>query len=259
MMNIKLYQINAQRDSKNIAFTSYDSMESFAGRTGVDSSIYDLVFSGKVECKTIEGVYTMFNINHPEGYKGRSMSVSDILEVTDEYTGLRQFFYCEPFGFKKVDFSPELVRNSENPDGKKGVTVLLIKAGQPPEKTEIDGSLLSMQKLVGGYIEVYMPFDDDVAIICNDEGKVNGLPLNRAIYEDMSEDNPSGERKIQEIIAGDFFLGYYPDNSENIVSLPDNLCDKYTEIFKVPEKFYRNIYGEIGVSKVNPTRDTEAR
>ena len=30
--------------------------------------------------------------------------------------------------------------------------------------------------------EEYMPFDDDVAIICNEEGKMRGLPLNRAVY-----------------------------------------------------------------------------
>ena len=39
-----------------------------------------------------------------------------------------------------------------------------------------------MQSLVEGDIEEYMPFEDEVAIICNDEGKMNGLPLNRAVY-----------------------------------------------------------------------------
>lgn len=29
-----------------------------------------------------------------------------------------------------------------------------------------------------------MPFEDEVAIICNDEGKMNGLPLNRAVYSE---------------------------------------------------------------------------
>ena len=47
---------------------------------------------------------------------------------------------------------------------------------------EIDDTLEAMQKVVGGDIEKYMPFDDDVAIICNEEGKVNGLPPNRAVY-----------------------------------------------------------------------------
>lgn len=41
-----------------------------------------------------------------------------------------------------------------------------------------------MQETVGGYIEEYMPFDDEVAIICNEEGKMNGAELNRAIYSE---------------------------------------------------------------------------
>ena len=41
-----------------------------------------------------------------------------------------------------------------------------------------------MQSLVEGDIEEYMPFEDEVAIICNDEGKMNGLPLNRAVYSE---------------------------------------------------------------------------
>ena len=47
---------------------------------------------------------------------------------------------------------------------------------------EIDDTLEAMQGVVGGDIEEYMPFEDEVAIICNEEGKVNGLTPNRAIY-----------------------------------------------------------------------------
>ena len=51
---------------------------------------------------------------------------------------------------------------------------------------KIDGMLTleAMQSLVEGDIEEYMPFEDEVAIICNEEGKMNGLPLNRAVYSE---------------------------------------------------------------------------
>ena len=39
-----------------------------------------------------------------------------------------------------------------------------------------------MQAVVGGNIEEYMPFEDEVAIVCHEEGKLIGLPPNRAIY-----------------------------------------------------------------------------
>lgn len=62
------------------------------------------------------------------------------------------------------------------------ISVLLIEPNKYPKMIEIDDTLEAMQQVVGGDIEEYMPFDDEVAIICNEEGKVNGLPPNRAVY-----------------------------------------------------------------------------
>lgn len=64
------------------------------------------------------------------------------------------------------------------------ISVVLVEPNKYPKVVEIEDTLEAMQKIVGGCIEQYMPFDDEVAIICNDEGKLNGLPLNRAIYSE---------------------------------------------------------------------------
>ena len=64
------------------------------------------------------------------------------------------------------------------------LSVLLIEPGKTPKMIKIDDSLEAMQALVRGPIEVFSPFDNDVVIICNEEGKMSGLPLNRAIYAD---------------------------------------------------------------------------
>ena len=61
--------------------------------------------------------------------------------------------------------------------------VLYIEPMKTPKIVEIDGDLESMQNLVGGYIEEYMPFDDEVAVICNEEGKIKNLDFNRGIYD----------------------------------------------------------------------------
>ena len=64
------------------------------------------------------------------------------------------------------------------------MTVLLIEPGKRPNRTEIDGSLEGMQKLVGGLIQAVYPFHDaEVALIVNDEGKLLGLPFNRALVD----------------------------------------------------------------------------
>lgn len=122
---------------------------------------------------------------------------------------------------------------------RENIVVLVVAPGEKPVLDTIDGSLESMQKIVGGYIEQYMPFEDEVAIICNEEGKINGLPLNRSIK------NENGE--IIDIIAGTFIICYAPFDSENFLSLPEELLCKYADLFDTPETFYRDALGRIWV------------
>lgn len=107
------------------------------------------------------------------------------------------------------------------------ITVLFIAAGEKPEVMSIEKELEDMQQLVGGFIEYY-PLED-AALICNEEGKNMGFPLNRAIYDDNGN--------LTEIIAGDFFICSAPENSDDFESLPENLIQKYKEQFRYPEKF----------------------
>jgi len=50
--------------------------------------------------------------------------------------------------------------------------VLKIELKKKPEIIEIEDNLETLQEAVDGYIEAYYPFDDNVAIICNEEGKM---------------------------------------------------------------------------------------
>ena len=102
------------------------------------------------------------------------------------------------------------------------INVLLIEPGKYPKQIEIEDTLEAMQETVGGYIEEYMPFDDEVAIVCNEEGKMNGAELNRAIYSD--------DKEILDIIAGKFFIAYAPIESESFLSMPKDLMKKYEDM-----------------------------
>lgn len=106
------------------------------------------------------------------------------------------------------------------------ITVLYIKVGERPILRKIEDNLEEMQNLVGGAIQYY-PFED-VAIICNRDGKDIGLSLNRAVYD-------NGE--LIEIIAGDFFICAAPADSDSFKDLPKEQVEKYKEQFKYPEKF----------------------
>ena len=82
-MKIKIYQVNMERDTDRVAFESLENLQAFHGSAEVDSSIYDKVYEGNVDCSGLEDVFQMFNLDHPEGYRGRSLSVSDVVEVVD--------------------------------------------------------------------------------------------------------------------------------------------------------------------------------
>jgi len=189
-MKIKIYQVNLDRDHDNVGFMGMEALQKLQGSTEINSAAYDSVFEGEVECKTLEDVYVMLNRSHPRGYKGRSLSVSDVVEIVSDEKLKPGFYFCDSFGFKEVSFEPDKTQKSErfcNLDEVETISVLLVQPGQYPKMVEIENNLESMQKVVGGDIEEYMPFSDEVAIICNEEGKVNGLPLNRAVYNEPIE------------------------------------------------------------------------
>ena len=106
-MEICIYQVDHKRDQNRVAFESMEHLEEYQGSSEIDSSIYDRVFEGNVECAGLEDVFQVFNLNPPEGYKGRSLSVSDVVEVIDD-NGDSTFHFCDSIGFKDVAFNPEL-------------------------------------------------------------------------------------------------------------------------------------------------------
>ena len=62
--------------------------------------------------------------------------------------------------------------------------VLVIEPHKKPYEKDVDHTLESLQGIVGGLIEpIYL---DDAAIIVNEEGKINGLPFNRALRDESS-------------------------------------------------------------------------
>ena len=111
------------------------------------------------------------------------------------------------------------------------MTVLYIQVGKKPQVIRIRHMLSEMQRLVGGTISSFTPFDDGSVIILNDTGKIDGLEFNRVVYDENGE--------IADIIAGDFFICYAPPDRPDFSSLPDELIQKYSELFKTPKAFIK--------------------
>ena len=181
MTEFSIYQINTDRDTANVCFIGMESLEKIKGTKDVNAAAYDRVYDGKVDCISLENIYQEFNVDHPADYKGRSLSVSDVVEIRESDTLEKGFFFVDSVGFKSISFDKSLCKEPEKATVNK-ISVLLIEPNKYPKMIEIDDTLEAMQTVVGGDIEEYMPFEDEVAIICNEEGKVNGLPPNRAVY-----------------------------------------------------------------------------
>lgn len=108
--------------------------------------------------------------------------------------------------------------------------VLIIEPLKEPYVKDIPNTLKAKQEIVGGLIQSIYPFDHpEIALICNDEGKLMGLPLNRALFDQ--------DGNIVDIICGTFFLCSAPSDSENFESLTDEQIEKYKNRFDAME-FY---------------------
>ena len=107
--------------------------------------------------------------------------------------------------------------------------VLMVQPGEIPHETDIESGLESLQAAVDGPIQAVYPYEDPVALICNEEGKLIGLPLNRALRDDIGE--------IYDIIAGNFLITGLGE--ESFSDLSPDLMEKYKEQFLAPESFVR--------------------
>lgn len=155
--------------------------------------------------------------------------------------------------------------------GKETMTVLLVEPEKYPRTVEIGTDLEDLQKVVGGYIEVTYPFEDNVGVIMNEEGKVNGLPLNRALRDD--------EGKIYDVVAGPFLVVGLTEESFGSLTLDQMV--KFEQQFHQPEMFvqmgkgimalpmrdetvkkldeHREHTAEKAAAKADPAKDTQKK
>ena len=107
------------------------------------------------------------------------------------------------------------------------IRVLIVEANKEPYQIRIEHTLKNLQRIVGGYIEI-LQLDYNTDLVCNDEGKINRLPLNRFIDYD--------------IIAGTFIIAGHKDSET--ISLSRKQIKKYKEIFRLNthQKYMRYLF-----------------
>lgn len=130
--------------------------------------------------------------------------------------------------FTGVEFGTQAEREIQQEQAPK-MDVLLIKPGMYPQAVQIGCELEDLQKAVGGDIEAVYPYEEPVALVMHDEGKMIGSELNRALRDQDGD--------IYDIIAGDFLVVGLGE--EDFSSLSPELMEKFEKQFHQPEMFVR--------------------
>lgn len=94
---------------------------------------------------------------------------------------------------------------------------IIKEVGQPPRIRDIENTLDTLKNLVGGYIEV-VGMEDNILLICNEEGKMQGLPPNFSMGYDV-------------IVGTAVFVSF--DGKEDFTSLNDEqmlyIMDRFSD------------------------------
>lgn len=101
--------------------------------------------------------------------------------------------------------------------------VLKVEPNEAPVMCNIKNELAELQSIVGGCIEVTQPFADNVVVICNEEGKLLGLPENRAFYDFRGV--------LRDVIVGTFLIAGL--DGDEFCSLTPCQIVKYQKLFEV--------------------------
>ena len=101
LKSCRVWQLKPDADVM-MKFIGYDELLERFGEPDPDN--YRAVFDGEVDTNDLEELYTKFNIDHPAGYEGHSLSMSDVVELYDGSGS--SFHYVDRFGFREIDFEP---------------------------------------------------------------------------------------------------------------------------------------------------------
>jgi hypothetical protein len=95
----RIWQLKRETDAL-MKFIGYDEMLRNFGEPKPED--YETVYDGQIETNDLNEIFEMFNINHPQGYTGHSLSMSDVVELYSD--GASEFHYVDRFGFTPIRF-----------------------------------------------------------------------------------------------------------------------------------------------------------
>ncbi|MBQ4466233.1 MAG: DUF3849 domain-containing protein [Oscillospiraceae bacterium] len=212
-MQIRIFQIRDDTEQPQKRFRNYEETQQFGG---VDASTYQQIYGGTVNCKTLEEVYALCNCRHPPGYVGRSLSVSDVVEICSGKN--KGFYFCDSFGFQKIGFDIDKTDHADM------LKVLICEPEKEVYRAEIRDELKALQSAVGGLIEpIYFDPAHKALVYCDEE----------FLFKDYAPNRMVGDC----LVHGTFLIVGDGENDEGeriSVSLTDEQMEQFSEQFRYP-------------------------
>lgn len=147
-------------------------------------------------------------------------------QVKDAYYNSEHILDAE--NFTGVQFGTQAEREIQKEQAPM-MDVLLVRPNMYPQAVQVGCELEDLQKAVGGYIQAVYPFEEPVALVMDEEAKLTGKDLNRALRDEDGD--------MYDIIAGDFLVVGLGE--EDFSSLSPELMKQFEEHFHQPEMFVR--------------------
>lgn len=98
----EVWQINDTNGRSPYKFMGYSFLEKY--KFSPSRRDYIKVYEANLEDMDLEDIFILLNTTRPEGFKGHSLSVSDIVVLKATDTGTESAFYVDSIGFKNLPF-----------------------------------------------------------------------------------------------------------------------------------------------------------
>lgn len=210
---LAIYQINAE-NHRNYAFESISNLRKFGvipdnidGTLAVTRDKYNLIYVEELKGRTLEEVFNDFNFHCPEDFHGHSMSVSDVIAITDKENGKMKSFYVDSFGFEELpNFFHEidLEREMKNLHSLYEYDAITEKCFTPIYDGELDDTLnkFDIKDTVMEHIKAVL---DDAEL--NDTVKITNIAIHGSRSRGLEK--PQNESDLDILIE---YEGDYPED-----------------------------------------------
>ena len=223
----KIYQLKNSPENHAIRFEEYALAEKYGEPAKPEN--YDLVYSGSLDefedSNKLEAIYTKFNLDRPESFKGHSISVSDIIVMNNEAN------YVDSYGF--VDVSDKFLgKEKEQINLNDYEKISLVRRTEWNDRNLSDVENPAFEEITISYTP-----DEDGSFTKYAFNRTNSISVD--VWED--ENSVSGEDMLSEIEAHLKNMRSGVSSSEYYIEL----IDHDGNIRRLENNYFTFIHGEM--------------